>query len=412
MEYELGLAISREAVGNGAHLMWRCALMSGAVLGLINTGGRKKRSQMPRRVELQSLLRSLPEAVFVFDCQEKIIDLNLPAEQLSRLSRSDLLGRDVQALNNLFDFDDPARIRTEGAIVTRALRGENIRHQRRTSRRDDSAESVELMVSGSPMHDLSGRLIGALVVLQDVTELARLQRQAASSERHFAVGQMTAGLAHDFNNVLNSISDAVYVLDMQKDRTAPDRSMLDVIDTAVRRGSEIVSNIREYLRGNRDMRARFDPTRVLIEALQLAQPLLETRSDIKVVREFEEVPAIYAVPAELRRVFNNLVLNAVEAMSNGGVLTLGCYREGDRVVVSISDTGTGIPLEKHKLIFSPYYTTKPKGTGLGLAGARSAVSAMGGEIRFESAPGAGTTFYVMLPVSSNGTKQRPTQQVA
>jgi two-component system sensor histidine kinase HydH len=247
------------------------------------------------------------------------------------------------------------------------------------------------------MHDLQGHIIGAMLVLQDITELSKLQRQVASSERHFAVGQMTAGLAHDFNNVLNSISEAVYVLDMKKERSEHDRTMLHVIDTAVRRGSEIVSNIREYLRGNRQIRERLDTSQVLVEALQLAQPLLESRSDIKLVREFGVAAPVEAVPAELRRVFTNLILNAVEAMPQGGTLSLRCGTNGNWIAASISDTGPGIPADKQKMIFSPYFTTKPKGTGLGLAGARRAINSLGGEIRFESSPGRGTTFYVLLP---------------
>jgi PAS domain S-box-containing protein len=353
----------------------------------------------------------LPEAVVLVDCEAKIIDLNQAAEQLAGGSRGELLGRSAQVLTR-DATDDGGGDNPEETVIARALRGEQVRHERRSLRTSSANDAKELLISGSPMHDLAGRQIGALLVLQDVTELSTLKRLAANSERHLAVGQMTAGLAHDFNNVLNSISDAIYVLDLQKDRTEHDRSMLNVINNAVRRGSEIVGNIREYLRGNRDMRKRVNPCQVLSEALQLAEPLLKTRPGINVVRTFQEVPVVEAVPAELRRVFNNLVLNALDAMPDAGTLTLHCYRNEDHVVASISDTGFGIPVEEQKMIFSPYFTTKPKGTGLGLAGARSAVKAMGGEIRFESLPGAGTTFYVLLPVSTDGTNQRLSQRVA
>ena len=105
------------------------------------------------------------------------------------------------------------------------------------------------------MYYPSQRLLGALIVIEDVTELSALQEQVASSERHFAVGQMTAGLAHDFNNVLGTISQAVYVLEMAaRDRSEADRTMLSIINNAVRRGAEIVNNIREYLRGHCEVR--------------------------------------------------------------------------------------------------------------------------------------------------------------
>jgi signal transduction histidine kinase len=103
---------------------------------------------------------------------------------------------------------------------------------------------------------------------------------------------------------------------------------------------------------------------------------------------------------ELRRVFANLVLNAVDAMPEGGSLSIGCAGTEGQVVISFHDTGAGIALEKQKMIFSPYFTTKPQGTGLGLAGARRTIQEQGGNIRFESSPGVGTTFHIFLPVAA------------
>ncbi len=133
------------------------------------------------------------------------------------------------------------------------------------------------------MYYPSKRPLGALIVIEDVTELSALQQQVASSERHFEVGQMTAGLAHDFNNVLGTISQAVYVLGTGAERSESDRNMLSIINNAVRRGAEIVNNIREYLRGNREVRSRVDMRQLLEEVLQMAQPVLEMHPEIKVI---------------------------------------------------------------------------------------------------------------------------------
>jgi signal transduction histidine kinase len=103
----------------------------------------------------------------------------------------------------------------------------------------------------------------------------------------------------------------------------------------------------------------------------------------------------------------NLVLNALDAMPEGGTLTVACSPNNGQVLVSLRDTGVGISPEAHNKIFSAYYTTKAKGTGLGLAGARRAIQAQGGGIRFESAVGEGTTFYVTLPLANEEEKQKP-----
>ena len=186
------------------------------------------------------------------------------------------------------------------------------------------AGRIEVRVSGNPIYYPSKLPLGALIVIEDVTELSALQEQVASSERHFAVGQMTAGLAHDFNNVLGTISQAVYVLETGSERSESDRTMLGIISSAVHRGSEIVNNIREYLRGTREMRTRVDMRRLLEEVLQMAQPVLEMHPEIKVTHETQDACEVYASPPELRRVFTNLVLNALDAMPQGGVLTILC----------------------------------------------------------------------------------------
>jgi PAS domain S-box-containing protein len=380
----------------------RCEL-GVAILSLSNRDWLEKPPDPRRKVEFQSLLQSLPEAVFLFDLSARLVDLNLEAERLTGSTRESLLGAHARFLSRRVEPYDETR--GHKRIVARALRGEQVRHERHIFRGSADSEPLEVLVSASPMNDHSGLVIGVLVVIQDVTELSALQREMASSERHFAVGQMTAGLAHDFNNVLSGISQAAAILAMQSNRSEYDLAMLDIIQSGVRRGAEIVANIREYLLGMREERARIDLGELLSEVLQLAQPMVQAHGNIQVVHRLEEGCHVYVHPPELRRVFTNLILNALDAMPQGGTLTVTCSRSLGRVVAAIQDTGTGIPLDRQKMVFSPYFSTKAGGTGLGLAGARRAVEGQGGHIRFESVPGAGTTFYVLLSLA-NGDQGR------
>ena len=377
-------------------------LMGGTILNVIDGGQASGPPNRSRKMELQSVLQSLPEAVFLFDVHSCIIDLNKAAEQLTGQGREELLGMDAKALFSRV-------VGAEGdmspeLIVTRTLCGEFVHHERRIFHSGGSSSPIDVGISGSPLYYSSKRILGALIVIEDVTELSALQRQVASSERHFAVGQMTASLAHDFNNVLDTISQVIYVLETTPDRSDSDRTMLTLINNAVRRGAEIVNNIREYLRGNSEVRTPVDMRKLLEEVLQLAQPMLEMHPDIKLSHEIEDASEVYASAPELRRVFTNLVINALEAMPLGGVLTVLCTRSEGRMIVSVKDTGGGIPLETQNRIFLPYFTTKPKGTGLGLSGARKAIQAQGGDIRFESSP-EGTTFFVSLPVANDQERQ-------
>jgi signal transduction histidine kinase len=218
---------------------------------------------------------------------------------------------------------------------------------------------------------------------------------------------MTAGLVHDFSNVLSTISEAVVILDEAPGSTEHDRVVLGIIRNAVRSGGETLGNIRKYLAGKRE-RGRIEIRRLLEEVLELTNPLLlHKHAGVSVVREMDDCSEVQANQDELRRAFTNLVLNALEAMPQKGTLTIGCRQAQGRVLVTVRDTGTGMAPEVQKKIFSAYFTTKSKGTGLGLAGAQRAIEAQGGQIRFESAPGRGTTFYVTLPALGAQAKEAP-----
>jgi PAS domain S-box-containing protein len=400
--------LATEIGRNWISLSWQSvAVVGGTLLSLIDGGQKRKHATPLRRIELQSVLQTLPEAVFLFDTQSRIIDVNKVAEELTGQSRVELLGIDAAALSNRLRSAETAA--SLEAVVTRTLQGEYLRHESRTFRVPNE-RAIEVRVSSNPICYPSQCPFGALILLEDVTELSALQQQVASSERHFEVGQMTAGLAHDFNNVLGTISQAVYVLESDPARSESDRTMLTIINNAVRRGAEIVNNIREYLRGTREVRTRVDMRQLLVEVLQMVQPVLEMHPEIKVTQDIRDGCEVYASVPELRRVFTNLVLNALDAMPQGGLLTVLCFRNEDRTIVSVEDTGIGIPIESQRMIFSPYFTTKAKGTGLGLSGARKAIRAQGGEIRFESSPGKGTRFLVSLPIANE--HERPKDRAA
>ncbi len=380
--------------------MWRTgcasALLGGVVLNFVRGDEDGSLVGPDRKLDWQSILWSLPEAVFFLDPQGRIVDLNPAAEQISRRTRRELL-----ASGDLF-FRPVANHeagRANERIVTRVVGGELVRKERCLFERGENVQPLEVLLSGSPLRDSSGTLIGALMLIQDITEINELQRQLASSERHFAVGQMAGGLAHDFNNVLNTISQAVRVLEMEPERTARDHQMFDIVDNAVRRGSEVIANIRGYLQGRQEPRSRIDMGRLLEEVLDLTGPLIAIHDDVEVERLMDNGCEVYANAPELRRAFTNLILNAVDAMPEGGTLTVRCSRSGGNIVAGVKDTGIGIAPEAQKMIFSPYFTTKAKGTGLGLVGARRTIKAQGGDIGFDSVPGSGTTFYVTLPVA-------------
>ncbi len=385
----------------GESVCWELGLVGAVLLNVIE-GGKRKISPHPQRgVDVGSILQALPQAAFLLDHRGKIGNANQSAERLTGQNRKQLLGAKADAL--IHRSVDAAE--TIDSLIARALAGETMRSGH-TVFHLAGGETMRVIVTACPVCDRAGQVSGALLTIQDVTELAALQEHSDSNERHVAVGQMTAGLVHDFNNVLNTISEAVAVLELEQ---RPDRELtiLSIISNAVHHGAETIRNTREYLVGTRERPARINIRRLLEEVLELTHPLLKTHTGVKVLRQTQDCGDVQASADELRRAFTNLVLNALDAMPQGGTLTVGCTQTEGRVLVSVRDTGIGIPQEEQKKIFSPYYTTKSKGTGLGLAGARRAIHAQQGEIRFESTPGVGTAFYVILPLASDAEFRTP-----
>jgi PAS domain S-box-containing protein len=354
------------------------------------------------QAELRVLLESMPEAVFIFDKDGVVAEVNAAGQRMFGQNRGDLHGLSLAALMHDMAVEHNGNpLRATDFAVNRALQGESIHHEQRVYIRA-GAEPMDAIITAQPMRVSGSTAPGALVIIRDVTELYNLQRRLEDTERYLAIGQMAADIAHDLNNVLSTISQAATVVEQQKNASESDRRFfLAMIQNAVRRGSEIIQRMREYIRGGKGERLPVDVAEILREALDLTRPLLATRPSVQLRTDMPPSLMVLANAADLRRSFSNIIFNAIEAMPRGGVLKVSCMQDSGRAVVAIEDTGVGISPEARSHIFSPYYTTKAKGTGLGLSGARRIVQAHGGEIQFESEPNRGTLFLVYLPLMKN-----------
>ncbi len=380
--------------------------IAGVLIYLMEGRRLQRRLNRERLMELSILLESMPEAVLLFDLQAQIVDANLAAQRIAGCSRPELLRMNLSELaQRLGARSDGHSIPEDKMVVTRALGGQVVRDEPRSFVNPADHSTSDVLLTASPMRNADGEVIGALLIARDVTEIHHLQHQMADAERHVAIGQMAAGIAHDFNNVLNTIGQAADVIDM---KAGPefDRQYLRIVQNAVRRGAEIILRVREYIRGGTGERRPVRLNDVIEEALELTRPLWVSSQPIDVVRELRATQTVLANATDLRRVFANLIINAVQAMPQGGRLVVHCEDRDRSVVAWVEDTGQGIPEAQQKEIFHPYYSTKPGGTGLGLSGAQKIVLALGGDIAFHSDPGKGTRFTVMLPAIRREASER------
>ena len=351
----------------------------------------------------------MPEAVFLLDTDSRIRELNSAAEQFAGRAAAELRGTHIQVLGQALGLE-PGNGETDASLgVSRALRGEVVRQQRGVFRRFDGKTPLHAIISASPIRDLkAGETIGALLIVRDVTELTELRHVVTDAERHLAAGQMAAVMAHDFSNVLNSITQAATLLDMKEAASSSERQpYVKMIRNAANRGIEIIQRLRESIIGSKGETSEVTGDDLLEEAVELARPLWTRVNGLSVERRYDagKVP-LCVNAADVRRALVNLIINAIQAMPNGGKLTLSTSIKEHGALLGVEDTGHGIPDEVRPQIFSPYFTTKQGGTGLGLSGARRIITAQGGRIFFVSHAGAGTKFCVELPIANHQKRKK------
>lgn len=388
--------------------------MAIAGLFVVERRGRSEKLDPNRQVEISTLLESMPEAVFLFGTDCTIIEVNAQAEHLTGHSREELRGLPENGFARLMRaLDEEGRfgLGQRDSVLRRALGGEVTRHVREVLRHPMDGRDIETLVSASPMRNqVSGEIIGALVIVRDVTEVTQLQRRLADTQRHNAIGQMAAGIAHDFNNVLDTINQAIFLLEMNADKPASERKIYtELIKKSVRRGAEMSERVRDYLRTGTGAREEVDLRALVDDVVEMTRPMWQVARKVHVRTHFGPMGKVLANPADMRRVFTNLIINALEAMPNGGILTLGCEEVNGQARVLVEDTGQGIAPEQEKKMFEPYFTTKKSGTGLGLSGAHKIITAAGGNISFRSKLGSGTCFMIELPIIEPRHKGRESE---
>jgi PAS domain S-box-containing protein len=364
-------------------------------------------------LQLAELLDTMPEAVLLVDTDHRLRELNHAAEQFAGRPAEELRGSHIQVLGRALGLEKK-RGETEASLgVCTALRGKALREQRRVFPRRNGNAPMHVLVSASPIRDPHGKaVLGALIVLRDISELTELRGVVTDAERHLAAGQMAAVMAHDFSNVLNSITQAATLLEIKKEAPLNERQpYVGMIRNAATRGVEIIQRIRESIIGSQGKTSEVTGDDLLEQALELARPLWSRVEGLSVERRYAATMPLRVNAADVRRALANLIINAIQAMPKGGKLTLSSSIKDHGALLTVEDTGHGISDEARPKIFSPYFTTKESGTGLGLSGARRIITAQGGRIFFLSEPGAGTKFCVELPVS-NGTQKQETRKTA
>lgn len=259
----------------------------------------------------------------------------------------------------------------------------------------------EIGLLANSFNEMSRKMAG------DITELQRLNEQLIRAEKLAAMGTLAAGVAHEVNNPLASISSLVQMMRSQEGHSAETREKLNLISNQIERIKQVTNDMTNFARARPAAKTDSDVNEIVRTALRLAS-FDKAFQDLEISTELSPgISPVLADEDQLQQVFLNLFLNARDAMPDGGSLTVRSIETNGDVTVDVADSGTGIREADLKHIFDPFFTTKGtgSGTGLGLAVCYGIVTAHGGRIEVENGASGGARFSVTLPVSRNDERQ-------
>jgi two-component system cell cycle sensor histidine kinase/response regulator CckA len=353
---------------------------------------------------LLALLDSLDAGVVACDQKGILTLFNRATRELHGLPEEPLAPDQWASHYNLFDADGKTPLATDAIPLHRALRGEKLRHAEIVIR-SRGGDARTLMVSGQPIVNDDGEMLGAVATMQDVTEHKKLERQFQQAQKMEAMGLLAAGVAHDFNNLLTVVAG---YCQLARSRVQPGHPILRDLDEVSKAGERAAQLTRQLLAFSRQqvLEPRVLDLNAVIEGVgKMLRRLLGSDIDLT-FRPGPSLGRIRADVGQVEQVLVNLIVNARDAMPDGGEIIIEtdnvevrddpAVPPGRYVVVTVTDTGCGMDVETLSRIFEPFFTTKEvgRGTGLGLSTVHGIVKQSDGRITVQSEQDLGTVFRI------------------
>ncbi|HOC58353.1 MAG TPA: AAA family ATPase [Smithellaceae bacterium] len=357
---------------------------------------------LDEKERLSVMLRSIGDGVIATNTDGRIILMNKVAEDLTGWTQEDAYGLVLSDVFRIVDEQsheirpNPLNFPSSGKAQNQAIL---------VSR---STTEKFIAESAAPIRDKDGKIVGAIIVFRDITEKRKLEMEILKNQKLESIGIFAGGIAHDFNNILTGILGNISLARIYTKTEDKAAGKLAEAEKAVLRATELTKQLLTFSKGGSPVKK----TASILELLRESTKFILSGSNIK--SQFflpETVWPVEVDEGQINQVVNNLVLNAIQAMPQGGVITLSACNvhippdsplplsAGPYVKISIQDEGVGISRENLPRIFDPFFTTKSKGNGLGLATTHSIIRKHDGHIDVESCENQGTTFFIYLPAS-------------
>jgi len=375
---------------------------------VIDISARKKAADAieAEKERLNVTLRSVGDGVIATDTKGHVVLMNPIAEALTGCTEKEAIGKPIEAVFHVVNektnqvCESPVRkVLEKGAIVGFA------NHSVLLSR--DGTRRI-IAESGAPIRDSQGEIIGVVLVFRDITDRVKMAEALVRNQKLESVGMLAGGIAHDFNNILTTIIGNIFLAKRALDPKDEIFELLEDAEKASSRAQALTQQLLTFSKGGAPVKKTASISQTIRDSCSFILRGSGSRCDFSIA---EDLWPIEADVGQLNQVINNIVINANQAMPEGGIIEVGAENKviedrcdlplvpGRYVKISIQDQGVGIA-ERHLMkIFDPYFTTKHKGSGLGLATAFSIINKHDGHITVASQLGVGTTFHIYLPAS-------------
>jgi len=325
------------------------------------------------------VIESMPSGVFTTDLNRRIITFNTSAQVITKLHSTDVVGKNPEEIFPfLRDYEESAD-RIEGEIGRNGV-------------------TVPVGMRLSRLMDGSGNSIGIIGVFQDLSELKEMEAEVKRKEKWAFIGELSASIAHELRNPLASLKGSIEML--RENQVSPEHAerLMSIALSEMDRLNSIITDFLLYARPQELQKEPFDVHESLREIITLIRGQENNGKKVTFSADLEDGEIITGDPKQLRQVFWNLCLNAVDAIEDGGTIAIYTEKKNNHVSIVFRDSGAGITKSDLEKIFYPFFTTKDSGTGLGLSTAQKIVEEHGGKIIVRSeGKGKGTTVSVLLP---------------
>jgi PAS domain S-box-containing protein len=371
---------------------------------------------------LRSTFHSMAEAVLVIDTKGEVLLSNPAAEKMLRY-RPGMTVELLRSLSTVFRADGVTPLSVQDMPASRALRGETFDAIEMVVRPVSGNPPVHLLISGRPLRDASGAISGAALVYHDATTSRETEHKLLQSQKLDAIGKLTGGVAHDFNNMLTVITGTTETLVAGLAHEPELRKTAELIDEAAERCRELIQHLLAFARRQPLEPRNVDINATVLDIAKLLRPTLGEQVEVNSILD-QETAIAHIDASQLANSLLNMAINARDAMPNGGKLLLETrnvvldeayaqanpgVKPGPYVMLAVSDTGAGMPQDVLDKVFEPFFTTKEvgKGSGLGLSMVYGFVKQSGGHIRIYSEIGHGTTIKLYLPPARGQIETTP-----